>query len=255
MKRFFNLLCGALAMFSIALLFAFGTMRLAIHGGQVEVPNLVGLTVSDANQTMNSRGLNLVLVSRFYSTTIPAGHIASQVPAPGAIVRHEWEVRAIESLGPQKVSIPDVSGTGERLAEMTIRRLSLDLGTVAHLPAPGESEIVLAQTPPPNADGVDSPRVSLLLSQKDDARSTAFVMPSLIGLSFSTASSRAAKLGLYVIMAPPPDTVSATPAAGAVPPSPAPAAAAQPDGPVVLQTPAAGHRAIKGEGVRLTLGG
>ncbi len=253
MKRFFNLVFGGLAMLLTVLLFAFGTMRLAIHGGQVEVPNLVGLTVTDANQKMNNRGLNLVLISRFYSTTVPAGHITSQVPAPGTIVRHEWEVRAIESLGPQRVSIPDVSGAGERLAEMTIRRLSLDLGSVAHLPAPGESGIVLAQTPPPNADGVDSPRVSLLLSEKGDPRS-AFVMPSLVGLSFSTASSRAAALGLYVIAATPPDAVSATPANGAVPPGPTPVAVSPADGPVASQMPAAGHRAVKGEGVRLTLG-
>ncbi len=252
-NRFFNILFGGMAMIALSLVCAFATMRLAIHGGQVEVPNLVGQTVSDAQKTIGDRGLNLLLINRFYSTTIPAGHIISQTPSPGAIVRHEWEVRAIESLGPQRVAIPDVSGMTERPAAMAIRRLSLDLGTVAHLPAPGDPDTVLAQTPPPNAGGVDTPRVSLLLSQKDDGRTAAFVMPSLAGMSMAAASSRAAALGLYVMVAPAVATSQTGPdSSGQVAPSPV---APDYSGTVVAQTPAAGHRVVRGEGVRLTLGG
>lgn len=253
-NRFFNILFGSMAMIAVIILVAFTTMRLGIHGGQVEVPNLAGLTATDAQQTMSSRGLNLVLVSRFYSTTVPAGHIISQTPVPGVIVRHEWEVRAIESLGPQKVSIPDVTGMAERPAAIAIRRVSLDLGTVAHLPAPGEPELVLSQTPPPNAGGVDSPRVSLLLSQKDDARASAFMMPSLVGMSMATASSRAASLGLYIIQAPPPDSKAATNPDGTIVTTAPPPMEAS-GGTVASQSPASGHRVVRGEGVRLTPAG
>ncbi|WP_263383475.1 PASTA domain-containing protein [Granulicella arctica] len=249
-NRFFNIIFGAAAMIAIALVFAFTTMRLAIHGGQVEVPNLVGQTASDAQKTVGNRGLNLVLTSRFYSTTVPAGHIISQTPSPGVIVRHEWEIRAIESLGPQQVEVPDVSGMTERPAAMAIRKLSLDLGTVAHLPAPGDPGTVLAQTPPPNAGGIDSPRVSLLLSQKDDGHSTAFVMPAVTGLTRETASTRLAALGLYMIVAPSPDaaTPGTTPSGDAM-------VVGDPGGPVTSQSPAAGHRVVRGEGVKLTFGG
>jgi len=247
-NRFFNIIFGGMAMIAVIILVAFTTMRLAIHGGQVEVPNLVGMTATDATKSIGGHGLNLVLTDRFYSATIPAGHIISQTPAPGVIVRHEWEVRAIESLGPQKVSIPDVSGMTERPAAMTLRKLSLDLGTVAHIGAPGTAEVVLAQTPPPNAGGVDSPRVSLLLSQKEDMRSGGFVMPSLTGLSLATATSRAAAAGLYVTDALPPDPSpdAANPTAQAIP--------VQSGSIVVSQSPAAGHHMFRGEGVRLTLG-
>jgi beta-lactam-binding protein with PASTA domain len=254
-NRFFNIIFGGMAMIAVIVVVAFTTMRLSIHGGQVEVPNLVGMTAADAGKTVGDRGLNLVLLNRFYSTTVLAGHIISQTPAPGAIVRHEWEVRAIESLGPQRVSIPNVTGMAQRPAEIAIRRLSLDVGTIAHLPAPGDTELVLAQTPPPNAGGVDSPRVSLLLSQKDDAKSAAFVMPSVAGMSLESATNHLAALGLYVVQAPPPDTVppvngaSPAPGAGAAVPFDVPT-----NGNVVSQAPAAGHRVVKGEGVKLTLG-
>ena len=252
-NRFFNIVFGTMAMIAVVLLVAFTTMRLAIHGGQVEVPDLAGLTAADAQQRIASHGLNLVLVSRFYSTTVPAGHIISQTPSPGVIVRHEWEVRAIESLGPQKVSIPDVSGLGERTAAMNIRKVALDLGTVAHLPAPGEPDLVLAQTPPPNAGGVDSPRVSLLLSQKDDARASAFMMPSLVGLSTAAATSRAASLGLYVILGAAPSAATSTNPDGS--PQAVPSAPVESGGIVVSHSPASGHRVVRGEGVKLNFGG
>ena len=152
-------------MVAIALLSAFLTMRLAIHGREVEVPNVVGLTVAEANSLASSLGLNLNLENHFYSTVTPAGRILSQYPAPGLKVRREWVMRVTESSGPQKVSVPNVVGQTEREASVQIRRLSLDLGTVAYIPAPGPTGMVLAQTPTPAAAGVDGPRISLLVSE------------------------------------------------------------------------------------------
>ena len=49
MKRFFNVVLTAMAMLVIFLLSAFIAMRLAIHGREVEVPNLAGLTLQEAS--------------------------------------------------------------------------------------------------------------------------------------------------------------------------------------------------------------
>ncbi len=246
-NQFFYAAFSIMALGLMILLVTFITMRLAIHGGQVEVPNLVGMTADDAQKTLHGMGLNLMLINRFYSTTIPAGHIISQTPSPGVIVRHEWEVRTIESLGPQKVSIPSVLGMTERPATIAIRKVSLDVGTLAHLPAAGDADTVLAQTPPPNAGGVDSPRVSLLLSQKEDARTAAgFVMPSVTGITLDAAMSRLSSLGMYAISWEPanPPSQPAQPAA----PAPLPLGSI-----VVGQVPAVGHRAFRGQGVKLTV--
>jgi beta-lactam-binding protein with PASTA domain len=165
MRRFFNILLGALAMIAVGLLSAFIAMRLAIHGREVEVPDLAGLTVAEAKGLASGLGLNVNVENRFYSTVTPAGRILSQYPAPGIKVRREWVLRVAESTGPQKVSVPDVIGKTEREATVTIRRLALDLGTVAYIPAPGPPGIVLSQTPTPAAAGVDGPRISLLVSE------------------------------------------------------------------------------------------
>src|SRR5277367_5961430 len=201
-NRFFNIVLGALAMLVVALLSAFITMRLAIHGREVKVPTLTGLTLSDASKQTRSLGLRLNLENRFYSPNPPPGHILAQSPAPGATVRRQWTVRVTESLGAQQVAIPDLIGQSERTASINIRRLGLELGAVAHIAAPGEPGIVIAQTPAPNAAGVDRPRVRLLVSELAEAESPqAFVMPSLAGLTLSGAAARAAALGLHIVSA------------------------------------------------------
>ena len=134
-NRFFNIVLGALAMLVVALLSAFITMRLAIHGREVKVPNLAGLTLADASKQTRSLGLRLTLENRFYSPNTPPGHVLAQYPLPGVTVRRQWAVRVTESLGPQKVAIPDVIGQSERTASINIRRLGLDLGAVASVPS------------------------------------------------------------------------------------------------------------------------
>jgi beta-lactam-binding protein with PASTA domain len=261
-NRFFNIVLGALAMLVIALLSAFITMRLAIHGREVKVPKLTGLTLSEASRQTRSLGLRLNLENRFYSPNTPPGHILAQSPAPGATVRHEWIVRVTESLGAQQVAIPDLLGQSERTASINIRRLGLDLGVVAHVAAPGDSGVVIAQTPNPNAAGVDRPRVSLLLSDPEETESPeAFVMPSLVGLTLSGAAARAASAGLHIVSAE--DLNLSTAATNAAAPSTAapeasgtpsaPVAQAVPVGTVTAQSPPAGHRVVKGDPVRITL--
>jgi eukaryotic-like serine/threonine-protein kinase len=268
-NRFFNILLGALAMLVVALVSAFITMRLAIHGREVKVPNLSGLTISDASKKTSSLGLSLNLENRFYSPTAPPGRVLAQSPAPGSLVRREWPVRITESLGPQDVAIPSLIGQTERTASINIRRLSLELGTVAHIAAPGEPGTIISQTPNPNATGIDRPRVSLLLADAEQAESSeAFVMPSLAGLTLAGAAARAAAIGLHIASAEDLNlsTTPATPAATPASPQPTtsptapPATSTEPVahavssiGTVIAQTPAAGHRVVKGDAVHITL--
>lgn len=268
MMRYFRLALAALAMIAVALVSAGITMRIALHGGEVGVPNLSGMTIADASNAALHSGLDLSVENKFYSTVVPAGRILSQAPAAGSRVRKKWPVRVTVSLGPQQVEIPDVVGQPQREATMNIRRMSLDLGTVAHLGAPGDPDIVLAQTPPPNA-GVDRPRVSLLLSQDNDAATGSCVMPSFVGMSWSAANHTAAALGLRTSWigessqpaTPPTAPPNTTPGpngtfldASGNPVSVPPPAPAFPSGPVTAQRPDAGHRANRGDTVRLTFG-
>jgi beta-lactam-binding protein with PASTA domain len=280
MKRFFNILFGALAMIAIMVVSAFVAMRLAIHGREVEVPVLAGLTSADASARARALGLNLRLENRFYSNAVPAGHILTQSPAAGSIVRRDGQIRVAESLGGQHVTIPDLMGQSERAATVVLRRLNLELGSVAHMPAAGPEGVVIAQTPPPKSVGADTPRVSLILSSPLETPAApdanpqpeaplqtepeAYVMPTLVFLTIGTASARLATAGLHIATATDASAPAATattepPATPAVPLSSS-SAVAFPVAPrtapssyvITSQTPLAGHRIVKGDAIRVS---
>jgi beta-lactam-binding protein with PASTA domain len=259
-RRFFNLVLGAMAMVAVAMISAFVAMRLAIHGREVKVPDLAHMTISEASRKASSMGLRLQLENRFYSPNTPSGQVLAQFPAPGTTVRRQWPVRVTESLGAQQVSIPNLSGQGERSVSINLKRLGLELGTVGHIAAPGPAGVVVAQTPPPNAQGIERPRVSILLSQPAEEEEDAFVMPSLVGLSVAGAFARTSAAGLRIASAedvtPAAATASATPGSTGVLAGSTPVAVANAPlapGVVAAQIPLAGHKVLRGDLVRLSV--
>jgi len=81
---------------STALVAAVLTMQFAIHGAEVQVPSLKAMTVADARSVTAGLGLKLNVDNRYYSADVAPGHILTQSPAPGTVVRREWQVRAAE---------------------------------------------------------------------------------------------------------------------------------------------------------------
>src|SRR6516225_6308706 len=180
MMRFFRWLLRVLVLIVVFMAAALTAMRFAIHGRQTAVPRVVGLTAHDAEAALAANGLVLEPTYRFYSAEMPAGQIVSQVPSPGEQVRRGWHVRVAESMGPQRVTIPDLSGDSERSAEINIRRRGLETGTMAVAGIPDATpDQVVAQSPPANATNVSAPKVSMLIAATPDKKS--YVMPDLRG--------------------------------------------------------------------------
>lgn len=227
MKAFFRLALLGLVLVLVALASALTAMRYAIHGRELAVPKLVGLTPSQAQKALADKGLMLDTERRFYSRDIPEGHIMSQVPEAGILVRRGWRVRVAESLGPQRVTIPDILGQSSRAAEINIRRWGLELGTVATVEIPDlPPNQVVAQSPPPNAGSVASPKISLL--ETSPPQPATFLMPDFVGRSLTLAREEVQDAGLTVgnvsLFTPPPTTPGAAPIAS----TNAPAAQATP---------------------------
>ena len=238
-----------MALITMALFAALVTMHFAIHGAEVQVPALKGMTVADARSQTAGLGLNLDVDNRYYSSDVAAGHILTQSPAPSTVVRREWHVRVSESLGPQKVQVPDTVGTDERVAALNLRRVGLAVGTTAHLPYAGAPEgAVLAQDPPAHAQGIEGPSVNLLVAAPPDTIQDGFVMPDLKGMPVVSAQATLARVGLKTsvpvfvdVHVPPVGEGSAPPQ---VPEAP---------GSVIAQQPAAGARVDQTADIKLTV--
>jgi len=195
--RLFRMASLIVALIVVALLSAITTMHFAIHGAEVQVPALKGMTVADARSQTAGMGLNLNVDNRYYSGDVAAGHILTQSPTPGTVVRREWHVRVSESLGPQKVDVPNVVGVDQRIAAFQLRRAGLDVGTIAKLPDVAIPEgLVVAQDPPAHAQGIERPSVNLLIATADNTTPNGYVMPDFFGLPIIAAQAQLAKVGI-----------------------------------------------------------
>lgn len=245
--RFLRVASLLLLLLAVAMLAAITTIHFAIHGAEVQVPALKGMTVSDARSVTAGLGLNLDVDNRYYSGDVAAGHIVSQSPAAGTMVRREWRVRVAESLGPQKADVPNTVGDDERVASLELRRAGLEVSETAHLPtnAAGEGEVI-AQDPPAHAQGIEHPGVSLLVAAADDQRPDGYVMPDLTGWPIMSAQTALAKVGIktaptgFVNIPVPPVGEGSAPVKLPVRP-----------GAVLTQTPAAGTRVDRSTTVKL----
>jgi eukaryotic-like serine/threonine-protein kinase len=195
MKSFFRLVLLSLVLLIVALVSALTAMRLAIHSGEVAVPDLMGKSPAEARRIAEEQGQEVNVERQYYSATIPEGRIVSQMPLAGTKVRRGWEISVAESLGPQRVAIPNVLGESDRAAEINIQRRGLDVSAVATIAIPGSpANQVIAQSPPPDASGVSAPKISLLLAESPPP--AAFVMPNFVGQSSINLSSVLQSVGL-----------------------------------------------------------
>ncbi len=153
---------------SAAFLSAITAMRVAIHGREVTMPNLVGMNVSEASKMLQSRGLVLRVADRIYSDQ-PINVVVRQTPTSGLLMKVS-----------QQASL--------RASRIELLRAGLQVGEVSGVTMTEQPvDAVVIQNPKPGA-GAATPRVDVLVSQ--GPRETAYVMPHLTGLNETDAQHR-----------------------------------------------------------------
>ena len=172
---------------SAAFLSAITAMRIAIHGREVTMPNLVGLNVSEASRILQSRGLVLRVADRIYSDQ-PINAVVRQTPTSGLLMKVSQQAHVVLSLGQRQLQIPLLEGKQAQGGLTTYLRAGLQVGEVSGVTMPTTPvDTVVIQNPKPGA-GAATPRVDVLVSQ--GTRETAYVMPHLTGLNEIEAQHR-----------------------------------------------------------------
>src|SRR5437660_817025 len=171
---------------SAAFLSAITAMRIAIHGREVTMPNLVGKNVSEASQMLQSRGLVLRVADRIYSDQ-PINVVVRQTPTSGLLMKVSQQAHVVLSLGQRQLQIPLLEGNSLRASRIELLRAGLQVGEVSGVTMTTPVDTVMIQNPKPGA-GAATPRVDVLVSQ--GPRETAYVMPHLTGLNEIEAQHR-----------------------------------------------------------------
>src|SRR5258708_23222605 len=132
---------------SAAFLSAITAMRIAIHGREVTMPNLVGINVSEASKSLQSRGLVLRVADRVYSDQ-PINAVVRQTPTSGLLMKVSQQAHVVLSLGQRQLQIPLLEGNSLRASRIELLRAGLQVGEVTAISMPDKPAYEVTIQPP-----------------------------------------------------------------------------------------------------------
>jgi serine/threonine-protein kinase len=225
-----RLLLLAVALIVTYFVFAATSMRLALRARDVEVPNLVNRTASEATNLAAVAGLTLrVDDMRRIDPKIEAGHVLVQEPRAGSVTRASHVIKVWLSAGPRATTVPLLVGQTQRTAELDVARDGLAIAGMAEIHSTDyPADTVVAQVPGGRGSAAG---VVVLVNRADEGPS--YVMPDLIGLHGDQAAEILRAHGFRVAV------VASSPYPGVGP------------GIVLRQTPQAGFQLAQSQPVSL----
>jgi serine/threonine-protein kinase len=169
------------------------TLRVSKGPGQVQVPQVEGLTLQRASSALTRAGL-FADSSSEPSDTVAKGQVISADPAEGSQVQKGSHVRIVVSSGPQQVKVPSVVGLGSATAHSSLLQANLRYIDQQQFSDTVPKGDVISQTPLAG-DQVDTDsQVVLTVSKGPDLANA----PDVAGLSEAAARGQIEAAGLKV---------------------------------------------------------
>jgi len=91
----------------------------------VDTPNIVGMSLRQAKNTMEKAKLHLVVKDSLYNENAAVEAVLEQDPEPGKTIRQDGTVYVVISKGSSTVTIPSVIGKSFQEAIVTLRNKDL----------------------------------------------------------------------------------------------------------------------------------
>jgi len=209
------------------------------HGVEVDVMDVRGLVVAEAEPLLADQGLHMVVIDSTYSDKVPFGTIVEQDPKPMSHAKHGRAVYVtINATTKRQVTMPNLQDMSYRQAETTLRGMGLEVDTTYEYEPSEYRDLVLdvkhdGESVAPGEKLAIGTKVTLVVGF---GRGTEEVeVPSVIGMTLQEARSTLLHSRLTV---------------GAVTQEDAAEGATQY---VYRQTPHAGEKLVEGETVALRL--
>ena len=101
------------------------------HGVEVDVTDVRGLVLAEAEPILAEQGLHMVVIDSTYSDKVPFGSIVDQDPKPNSHAKHGRAVYVtINATTKRQITMPNLQDMSYRQAETTLRGLGLEVDTV-----------------------------------------------------------------------------------------------------------------------------
>lgn len=164
---------------------------------KTEVPDLSGMTASQAEAALSSANLLYASGDSQYSDTIEAGKVLSQSVAAGTKVDEGTTITYVISLGNQNIEIPDVTGMTQSTATTTLKDAGFAVSVSESYSDSVASGSVISQSPAAGASMSKGGTVKIVVSKGEQAAEQVTV-PDLTGKTLAEATSTLSGLGLEI---------------------------------------------------------
>jgi len=182
---------GFLLAFLIVAFFVFPS---GVIPDEARVPNVIGLTYSDAVQQLQQKGFSAERGETRFHNAAPKGTVLDQNPAPGSKESANIKVTLVVSGGQRYATVPGVVGMSRELALNALESAGFDAGDVSERPSNDPRGAVIDSRPRPGTQAPIPSAVSLVLS----AGPTTVVVPDIVGRSLADARLLLRQVGLTV---------------------------------------------------------
>ncbi len=172
-------------------------MPYLVDTSNVQVPNLQGLSASEASARLEEAGLKGTIGDSLHHETVPADAVVDQDPSDGQLVKEGRRIVLTVSKGPRDYEVPDVRRVSLREARLQLEENQLKIGQILYRSSDTLPEgAVVGQSPPPGAQLARDSAVDLQVS---NGPPTALKrVPNLIGLSIRAVEDTLRKYELRI---------------------------------------------------------
>ena len=96
-------------------------------GSRVVVPSTVGATQAEVSAALDPLGLTSIVAEKQFSEEIPEGHVIQSIPEGGGRIDQGGTVKLIVSKGPERFTIPSLSGLMPEAATKLLKKLPVSI--------------------------------------------------------------------------------------------------------------------------------
>lgn len=159
------------------------------------VPDLSGMTVSEAEQTLEENGLLLEKGDEVYSNDYEAGEICSQTPESDSKVKKGKTIKVSISKGGKEGTVPNIVGKSYADAVYLIQKYGYEVGDITVIDSDMPKDTVVVQKP--EAGDELKPGEKIIFSVSSGSGETV-TMPKLLGMKEDVARKTLEKAKLKV---------------------------------------------------------
>jgi len=116
---------------ALALIFALvlGGAWYQLIGSKISIPSIVGLSETEARNSLNPIGIKLLVISKSYSEDVPAGMVITSNPGGGGHLSKGGTVGVVISKGPERINVPTLAGMTPDAAATALTSAGLKVGS------------------------------------------------------------------------------------------------------------------------------